>query len=137
MTHRERVLAAVNHQPLDQFPTDIWAVPEVWKKLQTHFETKDNLEIYDHLGIDGIMGIGPQYIGPEPQKRRSIIMKTSGGLVTASRFTKPASTTNRPSSRWLKPKPLMISKLTDGLIPIGMITIRSKNRPPNTPTGLL
>lgn len=68
LTHRERVLAAVNHQPLDQFPTDIWAVPEVWKKLQTHFETKDNLEIYDHLGIDGIMGIGPQYIGPEPKK---------------------------------------------------------------------
>ena len=50
MTHRERVLAAVNHQPLDQFPTDIWAVPEVWKKLKAHFAPKDQLEIYDHLG---------------------------------------------------------------------------------------
>lgn len=68
MTHRERVLAAVNHQPLDQFPTDIWAVPEVWEKLQAHFETKDTLEIYDYLGIDGILGIAPKYIGPELKK---------------------------------------------------------------------
>ncbi len=64
MTHRERILAAINHQPVDRFPTDIWAVPEVWDMLHIHFGTKDNIEIYDHLGIDGIIEIRPKYIGP-------------------------------------------------------------------------
>ena len=68
MNHRDRILAAVNHQPVDEFPTDIWAVPELWAKLEQHFDTQDRMEIYDHLGIDGIMFIGPEYIGPEPKK---------------------------------------------------------------------
>ena len=68
MTHRERVLAAVNHKPVDEFPTDIWAVPEMWTKLEQHFGTKDHIKIYDELNIDGIMWIGPEYIGPPTRK---------------------------------------------------------------------
>lgn len=64
MTNRQRVLAAVNHQPIDRFPTDIWAVPEVWDMLKAHFHTGDTLEIYDRLGIDGIVGLAPTYHGP-------------------------------------------------------------------------
>lgn len=64
MTPRERVLAAVRHQPLDRFPTDIWAVDEVWQNLRRHFKTEDGVEIMDRLGIDGIPGIGPDYHGP-------------------------------------------------------------------------
>ncbi len=64
MTSRERILAAVRHQPLDRFPTDIWAVPETWRKLREHFEVEDDLEVYDRLAIDGIMGISPAYHGP-------------------------------------------------------------------------
>ena len=64
MTPRERVLAAVRHQPLDRFPTDIWAVDEVWQNLRRHFKTEDGVEILDRLGIDGIPGIGPDYHGP-------------------------------------------------------------------------
>ncbi len=67
MTHRERVLGAVRRQAIDRFPTDIWAVPEVWEKLHAHFGSDDALEIYDRLGIDGIMGLGPQYHGPALQ----------------------------------------------------------------------
>ena len=64
MTSRERVLAAVRHQPLDRFPTDIWAVEEAWQKLRQHFKTQDEVEIYERLGIDAIPGIGPDYHGP-------------------------------------------------------------------------
>jgi hypothetical protein len=34
MNQRERMLAAKKHQPVDRLPTDIWATPEVWEKLQ-------------------------------------------------------------------------------------------------------
>lgn len=68
MTPRERILAAVDHKLVDQFPTDIWATPEVWEKLKKHFKTEDTIEIYDRLGIDGIIGIGPTYKGPPLRK---------------------------------------------------------------------
>ncbi len=64
MTSRERVLAAVRHQPLDRFPTDIWAVDEAWQKLRLHFKTDDHVEIFERLGIDAIPGISPSYHGP-------------------------------------------------------------------------
>lgn len=64
MNHRERILAAIHHQPVDRIPTDIWATGEVWDKLRTHFRVGSVIEIYDELDIDGIMGITPPYIGP-------------------------------------------------------------------------
>ncbi len=65
MSHRDRILAAIHHQPTDRPPTDIWATQEVWDKLLAHFGADDRLTVYDKLGIDGIMGIAPPYIGPE------------------------------------------------------------------------
>lgn len=65
MNHRERILAAMRHEPVDRIPTDIWATGEVWAKLRAHFGVSDNLAIFDLLDIDGIMGISPRYIGPE------------------------------------------------------------------------
>ncbi|MHB1356051.1 MAG: uroporphyrinogen decarboxylase family protein [Anaerolineae bacterium] len=65
MNHRERILAAIHHQPVDRLPTDIWATPEVWQKLRVYFNVDDNLEVYDKLDIDGMMGISPTYIGPK------------------------------------------------------------------------
>lgn len=64
MTSRERVMAAIHHQPVDRFPTDIWALPETWEKLRRHFNTEDNLDVLNRLGIDGIPGITPGYHGP-------------------------------------------------------------------------
>jgi uroporphyrinogen decarboxylase len=64
MNPRERILAALRHQPVDRLPTDIWATQEVWKRLKEHFNTSNEIEIFDHLGIDGIPGIAPAYIGP-------------------------------------------------------------------------
>ena len=62
MNSRERMLAAINHQPYDRVPTDIWATPEVWKKLEKHFGNSET--IIKELHIDGMGGIGAEYIGP-------------------------------------------------------------------------
>jgi uroporphyrinogen decarboxylase len=86
MDHRERILAAIRHQPLDRIPTDMWATVEVQEKLFDHFriETKRGvpsvgielmggvlsrdvdaiLELFDRLGIDGILVVKPPYVGP-------------------------------------------------------------------------
>jgi uroporphyrinogen decarboxylase len=67
MNHRERVLAAVRHQPVDRVPTDMWATPEVTRKLYAHFGVDNTVDLYDRLGVDGIPGIAPPYIGPKPR----------------------------------------------------------------------
>jgi len=77
MNPRQRILAAIQHQPFDRFPTDIWATPEVWEKLYHHFaipgrSPADRLALYDQIGIDGIMGIAPPYIGPALPVRAGI-----------------------------------------------------------------
>jgi uroporphyrinogen decarboxylase len=62
MTSRERILAAINHKPVDRIPTDIWATDEVWLKLETRFGTRD--EVRKALHIDGFASVNPIYIGP-------------------------------------------------------------------------
>jgi uroporphyrinogen decarboxylase len=62
MNSRERILAAINHQPLDRIPMDIWATEEVWSKLHKAFGT--NEEIREKLHIDGFGSASPVYIGP-------------------------------------------------------------------------
>ena len=62
MNSRERVLAAINHKPVDRIPTDIWATAEVWAKLRAHFG--ENADIMSLLHIDATAGVGATYIGP-------------------------------------------------------------------------
>lgn len=62
MNSRERVWAAIHHQPVDRIPTDIWATPEVFAKLRRHFG--DGADIGALLKIDGMASVGPDYIGP-------------------------------------------------------------------------
>lgn len=61
MNSRERMLAAINRQPLDRVPVDIWATPEVNAALEREL----GVDWADRLHIDGFHGAGPQYIGPE------------------------------------------------------------------------
>ena len=61
MNSRERVLAAMNRQPVDHIPTDIWATPEVWDMLRARFAGAD---VLDALHIDGMKSIVPEYVGP-------------------------------------------------------------------------
>ncbi len=62
MNSRERVLAAINHQPVDRVPTDIWATGEVNAKLIAHFGSYERA--LEALHIDGLPGVSARYIGP-------------------------------------------------------------------------
>ena len=63
MNSRVRLLAAINHQPFDRVPTDIWATAEVWAKLDPLFGSRD--AALAALHIDGFGGVGPvPYVGP-------------------------------------------------------------------------
>ena len=59
MTHRERIMAAINHQPTDRVPLDYWGVYEITQKLMKHFNIKDNdgVALFKAMDIDKIMGI--------------------------------------------------------------------------------
>ncbi len=65
MNSRERVLAAMRRQPVDRVPTDIWATSEVFEKLQRHFG--EGVDVCALLHIDGMAGVGPEYVGPPPK----------------------------------------------------------------------
>lgn len=93
MNHRQRILAAIAHEPIDRVPTDMWATAEVQEQLYAHFgintgrTTLDGLsltsagsisllggaltrdvtailELWDQLDIDGILMVMPPYVGP-------------------------------------------------------------------------
>ena len=65
MNHRERILAAIRHEPVDRVPTDMWATQEVKDALFAHFQVDNILDLYDRLGVDGIFGLcrNPTYVG--------------------------------------------------------------------------
>lgn len=64
MNSRERILAAINHEPVDRVPTDIWATPEVWEKLKERFG--DDEDVYSALNIDGMAYFSDaDYVGPD------------------------------------------------------------------------
>ncbi len=56
------MLAAINRQPVDRIPTDIWATGEVVAKLRDHFG--EGADIGAELHIDGFWSGAPEYIGP-------------------------------------------------------------------------
>lgn len=62
MNARERMLAAIAHERPDRVPTDMWATDEVWAKLRAYFGSDADLR--GTLHIDGIAGVGPEYVGP-------------------------------------------------------------------------
>jgi uroporphyrinogen decarboxylase len=62
LNSRERMLAAINHEPVDRIPTDIWATGEVWDCLRAAYG--DEPAVRAALHIDGMASPGPEYIGP-------------------------------------------------------------------------
>jgi len=56
------MLGAIQRQPIDRIPTDIWATGEVWNKLRDHFG--EMVDLNAELHIDGFAGVGAKYIGP-------------------------------------------------------------------------
>jgi uroporphyrinogen decarboxylase len=86
VNHRQRVLAAIHHEPVDRVPTDLWAVRSVQHRLFHHFgidaatdlspegihpmdsmvgrQPEPIVELFDRLEVDGIFRLMPPYIGP-------------------------------------------------------------------------
>ncbi len=62
MNARERMKAAIERRHVDRIPTDIWATPEAWSKLETEFGDRDTAR--SALHIDGIATLGADYVGP-------------------------------------------------------------------------
>jgi len=101
MNHRERVLAAMRHEPLDRVPTVMWATVEVQEMLFDHFgietgrgvpsrgvglfggvlarEPQAIIELWDKLEIDGILALMPPYVGP-PLKQDGDIVYSEWGF---------------------------------------------------------
>jgi len=59
MNHRERIMAAINHQPTDRVPIDYWGVDEVTGKLMKRYNVKDFFGLVKAMDLDKIMGVGP------------------------------------------------------------------------------
>ena len=65
MTSRERMWAAINRQPVDRVPTDMWTTGEMMEKLKRHFGC-ESWEVGTHLRVDGFAGVGPAACPPPP-----------------------------------------------------------------------
>ena len=69
MTLRERILAAINHQPCDRVPTDYCGVIEITEKLMKHFGVSDMPGLADAMDIDMVMFVDPVL---KPSKRTDV-----------------------------------------------------------------
>ncbi len=65
MTSRERIIAAIDHKPVDKIPTDYWGTPEITSKLMKALGIKQEIDLWKRLDIDKIITIKPTYIGPK------------------------------------------------------------------------
>lgn len=59
MTPRDRILAALDHEPPDRTPLDGWFHPEVMELLKSHFQTDDWSVVEERLGMDGWIDLSP------------------------------------------------------------------------------
>ncbi len=64
MTHKERILAAIEHRAIDRVPIDYWGTPEATSKLMKGLNVKDFTSLINILDLDKIINIQPEYIGP-------------------------------------------------------------------------
>src|SRR5512135_3203728 len=55
MTHKERILAILNRQPVDRLPVDLWHTPEVSAALRQHCGVTDDFAMWQALGLDKIV----------------------------------------------------------------------------------
>jgi len=61
MTHKERILAILNRQPVDRLPVDLWHTPEIAAALRAHCGVQDDFAMWESLGIDKIVWVFLDY----------------------------------------------------------------------------
>lgn len=66
MTHKERIMASINHTPLDRVATDFWGVDEITAKLMTHFNVHNQIDLSKAMDIDRIINVAPKLIVDRP-----------------------------------------------------------------------
>ncbi len=64
MSPRQRVQMALAHREPDRVPVDLWAVPEVWERLQSDLGAASQNEVLRRLHID-VRWVVPDYVGPQ------------------------------------------------------------------------
>lgn len=97
MTPKERILATINRKPVDRAPIDLWCAPEVLDSLRQYTSLKDELAVYNKLGIDKIVWIFPGYGGRffDPNDSGEITMwgvptrMVKAGLATYQEYINP------------------------------------------------
>jgi len=65
MTHRERVLTALAHQPPDAVPYDCWAAPVVYERVAERLGIESKDDVLRALDVDLRVIPGPSYAGQE------------------------------------------------------------------------
>ena len=65
MNSRQRVLTALEHREPDRVPFDLWAVPEVWERLQRHLGLESREALLDHFDVDLRYVEGPAFVGQD------------------------------------------------------------------------
>lgn len=97
MTPKERILATINRKPVDRAPIDLWCTPEVLDSLRKYTSLKDEMAIYNKLGIDKIVWVFPGYGGRffDPNDSGEITMwgvptrRVRAGLATYQEYINP------------------------------------------------
>ncbi len=65
MTSHERILAAIDHKPIDRLPMDYWGTYETTAKLMKALGAKTHIELWHMLDLDKIIGVSSRYTGPQ------------------------------------------------------------------------
>ncbi|MGA2257387.1 MAG: uroporphyrinogen decarboxylase family protein [Thermoguttaceae bacterium] len=60
MTPRERVMAAIDHQPTDRVPADLWAEEEVWERLIRDLGARSRDDMLERFDVD-LRYVSPVY----------------------------------------------------------------------------
>lgn len=55
MNAKQRVLAALNRDPVDRLPVDLWHTPEIGSQLRKHCGVESDLDVYRALKLDKIV----------------------------------------------------------------------------------
>jgi len=64
MTHKERILAVIEHKPVDKIPTDYWGTLEATEKFIRELNLSSEVDLWKKFDIDKIISVSPKYIGP-------------------------------------------------------------------------
>jgi len=77
LSPRERVQMALAHREPDRVPADLWAVPEVWQRLQDYLGGATRAEVLRRLRID-VRWVAPRYVGPQRELPGGITVEPYG-----------------------------------------------------------